>query len=159
MDRTRERTMRRLVKATLVTILWASFALPCFGMLESGAQGSGNDLLGVWNMVTYHFQGKDYAAKGILIFTEKHFSINVSFQLEERELSDLTVDAGTYTMGPGNKVTYKVMIASAIRPGDKVSPIQQPPTGEPETGTYALDGDELTLNFVTGNWFVAERLE
>ena len=159
MDRGSECTMRRLVKTTLVITLWASFTLPCFGMPESGAQGSGNDLLGVWSMKTYHFQGEDYPAKGLLIFTEKYFSINVSFQLEERELADLTVDVGTYTMRPGNKVTYKVMLASAIRPGDKASPIQQPPTGEPETGTYALDGDKLTLTFVTGNWFVAERLE
>ena len=159
MDHCTERTMRRLVKATLVTILWASFALPCFGMLESGAQGPRNDVRGVWNMVTYHFQGKDYAAKGLLIFTEKHFSINVSFQLEERELSDLTIDLGTYTMGPGNKVTYNVMLASAIRPGDKASPIQQPTVVEPEIGTFAIDGDKLTLAFASGNSFVAERLE
>ena len=159
MDRGRERTMRRLVRATLVTILGVSFALPCFATHESGAQGSGNDLIGVWNMVTYHYQGKDYPAKGLLIFTEKHFSITVRFELEKRELFDLTVDVGTYTMGSGNKVTYKVMVASAIRPGDKDSPIQQPPTGASEVGTWALDGDQLRLDFVTENWFIAERLE
>lgn len=120
------------------------------------SHGDNDRLLGPWKPVIYHINKAYIPMEGLVIFTKKHFSSNVQFQLTKGSIKDANYNAGIYET-KGDKIIFKQWIQIHLRPGDNKESIQFP--NQPiEEATYKLEGDRLFIIFPSKNRFILERI-
>ena len=129
------------------------------GMFSVGRpHPSASPLAGVWEAVTYHFEGEDHPMEGLLVFTDRHFAATVRFRVSGGALPDLNATTGTYRIADGN-VIFVRQIAANIRTGDRTRPIRYSPgEGQDEIAAYRIEADVLTISFPSQSRYVARRV-
>ena len=114
-------------------------------------------LYGPWDAIVYTIDGTEYPMKGIVIFTKKHFSSNVMFNMTDSSLGDSNHNAGLYE-ADGTKLIFKQqLIQIHIRPGNDEEPIELPNKPYEET-SYQLKDNRLLIIFPSKNQFILKRI-
>lgn len=138
--------MKRLI--SISTVLTIAILL--------SAHGNDDRLRGPWRPIIYHIYGVDIPMEGLVIFTQKHFSSNVQFELTKGLIKDGNYNAGQYET-QGDKIIFRQCIQIHLRPGDKEDPIQLP--HQPlEEATYKVEENRLLIIFPSKNRFILEKI-
>ena len=93
---------------------------------------------------------------GIMIFTKKHFSSNVTFKMTKGPVDDFNFNAGLYEADE-YKIIFKQLIQLHLRPGYDKDKIQLPNTPI-EEANYKLDGNQLVITFPSKNHYILEEI-
>lgn len=142
-----------MLRTLLVTLV---LLLPLRGLSE--AQAPDPRLVGVWKTLTYIVDEVEHPLDGLFIFTDRHFSANVFFQLSGGDMEDSNANAGTYRID-GDTLTFEQQVQIHIRPGDSDEPIFYGRDVD-EASKYRIEGDDrLIVLFPSGNRYICERVE
>jgi hypothetical protein len=115
-------------------------------------------LIGPWKAISYTVNGTTYPMNGLVIFTKKHFSSNVVFNMTNGPVEDSNHNAGLYE-ADGKKLVFKEQLVQLhLRPGNPERPIELPNQPYEET-RYKLEGNRLIIIFPSGNQFSLDKIK
>jgi hypothetical protein len=113
--------------------------------------------MGPWKAVSYTINDTAYPMNGLVIFTKKHFSSNVVFNMTNGPIEDSNHNAGLYEANGKTLIFKDQLVQIHLRPGNLKEQIELPNQPYEETG-YKLEENRLVIIFPSGNKFTLERI-